>query len=233
MGTGKGGPHDPVIEAIAARALGLVKDGATVGLGSGRAATAFIRALGERFRDGLRLRGVPTSEASAAVAREYGIPLVGLDEVENIDVTVDGADEVDPQLDMIKGYGAALLRERIVADCSRQRVILVGEEKLVGRLGSRGIVPVEVVPFAAAFCSRRLAALGGRPQMRKKDGSPLVTDNGNHIIDCGVDPLDSPREFDAAVRAISGVVGTGLFLGIADLVLVGEAAGIREMKRPG
>lgn len=231
MGGDKGGVNDPIIQAIAARALSFVQDEATVGLGSGRAATAFIRALGERFRQGLRVRGVPTSEASASVAREYGIPLVGLDEVESIDVTVDGADEVDPHLDLIKGYGAALLRERVVADCSRLEIILVGEDKLVERLGMRGIVPVEVVPFAASFCSRRLTALGGRPKLRVMDGRTVVTDNGNHIIDCGVDPLVEPRRFDDAVRAISGVVGTGLFLGIADVVLVGEENGVREMKR--
>src|SRR5262245_53654518 len=124
MGHDKGG-DDPVLATIAARALEFVEDGATVGLGSGRAATAFIHALGRRFKEGLRVRGVPTSETSAGVAREYGIPLIGLDAAENIDVTVDGADEVAPNLDMIKGYGAALLRERIVADCSRMEIILV------------------------------------------------------------------------------------------------------------
>lgn len=220
-----------ILQAIAARALEFVDDGAVVGLGSGRAATAFIRALGEKHRGGLQVRGVPTSEGSASVAREYGIPLIGMDEAENIDVTVDGADEVDPQLDLIKGYGAALLRERIVAEASRMEIILVGEEKLVQHLGARGIVPVEVVPFAVSFCSRRLAALGGRPRLRQKDGKPLVTDNGNNIIDCGVEPLADPRGFDSNVRAIPGVVGTGLFLGIADVVLVGTADGIRELSR--
>jgi ribose 5-phosphate isomerase A len=225
------GEVDPILATIAARALEFVDDGAVVGLGSGRAATAFIRALGERLRAGLRMRGVPTSEGSASVAREYGIPLIGMDEAEDIDVTVDGADEVDPQLDLIKGYGAAMLRERIVAEASRMEIILVGEEKLVQRLGERGVVPVEVVPFAASFCSRRLAALGGRPQLRQKDGKPLLTDNGNHILDCGVEPLADARRFDADVRAIPGVVGTGLFLGIASLVLVGTATGVRELSR--
>ena len=222
---------DPILEEIAKRALAFVEDMSTVGLGSGRAATAFIRALGERYRAGLRVRGVPTSEGSASVAREYGMPLVGMDEVESIDVTVDGADEVDPQLDLIKGYGAALLREKIVAEASRMEIILVGEEKLVQVLGSRGIVPVEIVPFAAGFCARRLTGLGGRPQLRMKDGKAVRTDNGNNIIDCGVEPLVDPRQFDLDVRAIPGVVGTGLFLGIADLVLVGTATGVRELRR--
>lgn len=226
----KSGQVDPNLDEIAQRALALVDDGATVGLGSGRASTAFIRALGERVRSGLRVRGVPTSEGSAAVAREYGIPLVGL-EVESIDITVDGADEVDPQLDLIKGYGAAMLRERIVAEASRLEVILVGEEKLVGRLGARGIVPVEVVPFAAPFCARRLAAIGCRPRLREKDGAAVVTDNGNNILDCGVDPIEQPRALETAVLAIPGVVGTGMFLGIASLVLVGTASGVRELRR--
>jgi ribose 5-phosphate isomerase A len=227
----KSGQGDAMLEEIAQRALALVGDGATVGLGSGRAATAFIRALGERVRGGLCVRGVPTSEDSAAVAREYGIPLVGLAEAESIDITVDGADEVDPHLDLIKGYGAALLRERIVAEVSRAEVILVGEEKMVPRLGARGIVPVEVVPFAAAFCSRRLAALGCRPRLREKGGAAVVTDNGNHILDCGVDPIEQPRALETAMIAIPGVVGTGLFLGIASIVLVGTANGVRELRR--
>lgn len=222
---------NPILEAIARRALALVEEGATVGLGSGQAATAFIHALGERVRGGMRVRGVPTSEGSAAVAREYGIPLVGLAEVEVIDITVDGADEVDPQLDLIKGYGAAMLRERIVAEASRVEVILVGEEKLVERLGERGIVPVEVVPFAAPFCARRLTALGCRPRLREKAGAVVVTDNGNHILDCGVDPIEKPRALETAMLAIPGVVGTGLFIGIAGLVYIGTATGVREMKR--
>jgi ribose 5-phosphate isomerase A len=208
-----------------------VEEGATVGLGSGRAATAFIRALGERARAGMRVRGVPTSEATAAVAREYGIPLIGMAEAESIDLTVDGADEVDPQLDLIKGYGAALLRERIVAEASRQEIILVGEEKLVDQLGTRGIVPVEVVPFAAAFCGRRLQALGYGSQLRQKEGTVVVTDNGNHILDCAVTPIEKPRELEAAILAIPGVVGTGMFLGLATLVLVGGAGGVRRLTR--
>jgi ribose 5-phosphate isomerase A len=231
MASGESKQGDPILEAIARRALELVDDGATVGLGSGRAATSFIRALGERVRGGMRVRGVPTSEGSAAVAREYGIPLIDMAEADVIDITVDGADEVDPQLDLIKGYGAAMLRERIVAEASRMEVILVGEEKLVERLGARGIVPVEVVPFAVPFCARRLTAIGCRPRLREKNGTAVVTDNGNHILDCGVDPIEQPRDLEAAMLAVPGVVGTGLFLGIADVVFVGAANGVRAMRR--
>ena len=223
--------HDPILKAMAERALAYVQDGAVVGLGSGRAAIAFVHALGERVRQGLQVRGVPTSEATAAVARQYGIPLIGLEDTESIDVTIDGADEVDPHLDLIKGYGGALVREKIVAAASRREIILVGSEKLVPVLGTRGILPVEVIPFAVAFCTRRLAALGCRPQLRMADSHPFVSDVGNYILDCGVDPIAEPKKLDDAVRAIPGVVGTGLFLDVAERVLVGGPAGVRELVR--
>src|SRR5436189_345376 len=160
-------PAEP-LSALARRALGFVKDDTAVGLGAGRAATAFVRALADRVRDGLRVRGVPVSEATAELARELGIPLVGLEA--DIDVTVDGADEVDPNLDLIKGYGGALVRERIVAAASGRQIILVGPEKLVPVLGSHGRLPIEVVPFARPLAARRLEALLGPPTLRTEAG---------------------------------------------------------------
>jgi len=224
---------DPALTAVALRALELVRDGMVVGLGTGRAATAFVRALGERVRQGLRVSGVPTSNATAAVAREYGIPLVGLEDIDGIDLTVDGADEVDPQLNLIKGYGGALVPEKIVAAASRVEVILVGSEKLVPVLGRRGVLPVEVIPFAVGFCKKHLAPLGCRPAIRMNAGNRFVSDSGNLILDCGIEPIAKPLELETAIRAIPGVVGTGLFLGIADLVLVGEGSGVRELRRAG
>ncbi len=223
---------DPVLRALALRALAFVPNDATVGLGSGRAALAFVRALGERVQQGLRVRGVPTSEATAAEARACGIPLIGLDLVADIAVTIDGADEVAPNLDLIKGYGGALVREKIVAASSEREIILVGREKLVPVLGARGIVPVEVVPFGAPFCARRITALGWHAHLRRVGGTPFVSDGGNHILDCGVEPLTNPHGFESTVRAIPGVVDTGLFLGVADCVLVGDETGIHEMRRP-
>ncbi|HYD47067.1 MAG TPA: ribose-5-phosphate isomerase RpiA [Terriglobales bacterium] len=220
-----------VLEAIAQRALEMVTAGQIVGLGSGRAAAAFVRALGKRVGEGLSIRGIPTSESTAAIAREHRIPLVGLDAAEAIDITIDGADEVDPQLNLIKGYGHALVREKIVAAASKRLVILVGEEKLVPVLGARGILPVEIVPFAAPFCIRRLTGLGCAPQLRLDGERPKVSDNGNYILDCGIAPLRSPAELDESIRAIPGVVGTGLFLGMAERVLVGEGGGVRELTR--
>jgi ribose 5-phosphate isomerase A len=222
---------NPVLTAVATRALEFVRDDSIVGLGTGRAATAFLHALGARVRQGLRVRGVPTSEATAALARELGIPVIGLADAAVIDVTLDGADEVDPQLNLIKGYGGALVREKIVAAASREEVILVGNEKLVPVLGSRGVLPVEVVPFALAFCQRRLARLGCRPTLRSADSRPFVTDQGNYIFDCGIEPISAPQAFEDALRAIPGVVGTGLFIGMAQCVLVGEDTGVRELRR--
>lgn len=224
---------DPILAAVAARALEFVHDGAVVGLGTGRAATAFVEALGERVKQGLRVTGVPTSQATAATARRLGIPLVALDDVEAIDVTVDGADEVDPRLNLIKGYGGALVAEKIVAAASRREIIVVGGEKLVPVLGKHGNLPVEVIPFAAGFCTRQLVALGCRPQVRLTAGArvPFASDNGNYILDCGIEPIADPQAFEDAIRAIPGVVGTGLFVGIAERVLVGEAGGVRELCR--
>ena len=221
---------EQALERLAARALAIVTDATVIGLGTGHAASAFVRALGAEVRAGRRVRGVPTSEASAALARASGIPLTGLDEP-SIDVTVDGADEVDPDLNLIKGYGGALVRERIVAAASRRQLILVGSEKLVPALGSRGRLPVEVVPFALPLAIRELSRLGARPTVRTAGGRPFTSDNGNVVVDCAVSRIEHPAELHAEMRAIPGVVDTGLFLGTAHAVLVADGAVIRELTR--
>jgi ribose 5-phosphate isomerase A len=230
MEAGRSSGESAALERLAARALELVGDAAVIGLGSGRAASAFIRALGAEARAGRAVRGVPTSESTARLAREVGIALTGLDEP-SLDVTVDGADEVDPRLDLIKGYGGALVRERIVAAASRRQIILVGREKLVPVLGSRGRLPVEVVPFALPLVLRRLRELGSTPEVRMLEGRPFVSDNGNRVVDCGVGPIADPAALHSRIRAIPGVVDTGLFLGTADTVLVAEGDRIRELGR--
>jgi ribose 5-phosphate isomerase A len=204
------------------RALELVRAGDVIGLGSGHASSEFITKLGERVRAGLSVRGVPTSRASEELARRSGIHLVSLAEGLPLALTVDGADEVDPHLDLIKGYGRALVREKIVAAASRKLVILVGPGKEVPVLGARGKLPVEVVPFALPLCRQQLTKLGCNPVLYEEDGNPFVTDNGNHILDCAVAPILHPDQFEAHLRAIPGVVGTGLFLNMADAVLVGD-----------
>jgi ribose 5-phosphate isomerase A len=218
-----------LFRGIAERAVTMIADGNVVGLGTGQAATEFIHVLGEHVRAGLRLRGVPTSQASADLARSLNIPLTTFDEIDAIDVTVDGADEVDPRCNLIKGYGGALVREKVVAGASKKLVILVGPEKLVPALGTRGKLPVEVLPFALAVCRRRIEALGCVPQPRMKGEALYVTDNGNNILDCGVAPLGSPESLELSLRAIPGVVGTGLFLSMADIVLIqqGETVVVR------
>jgi len=208
---------------IIERALELVTNGSRIGLGSGRAAQAFIKALGQRLRNGgLSVQGVPTSEETARLCMQEEIPLLNLQDAGILDLTVDGADEVDLRLDLIKGYGRALVREKIVAASSRRLIILVGDEKLVPQLGTRGKLPVEVTPFALPLCERRLAALGCQPVPYFQGSGLFVTDNGNHIVDCRIDPIPDPARLESEIRAIPGVVGTGLFLGMADTVLVGD-----------
>ncbi|MCS6863529.1 MAG: ribose-5-phosphate isomerase RpiA [Gemmataceae bacterium] len=215
-------PNDGGLEAIAHHALGLIPPQSVVGLGTGRAATVFIHALGERVRNGFPVRAIPTSQASAALATQLGIPLTRFEDVEDIDVCVDGADEVDPAGNLIKGFGGALLREKVVAASARRLVILVGPEKLVPVLGTRGLLPVEVVPFALTPVERRLRAMGLNPQLRRQNGQTFITDNGHHILDCRIGPLDDPRLLDDALHRIPGVVETGLFLDFALCILIPE-----------
>lgn len=218
------------MDGIAERALAWVREGDVIGLGSGRAACAFVEKLGERVRAGFRVRGVPTSEETAALARRVGVPLTTLAEHDELSVAVDGADEFDPGLDLIKGWGAALVREKIVAACARKFVILVGPEKRVEKLGERGRLPVEVVPFGMPLAARRLRALGLVPVVRTAEGgAPLLTDNGNWILDCGPGPLADPRGLERAIRAIPGVLDTGLFLGLAHTVLVQHEGRVEEI----
>ena len=220
--------NDP-LAALATRALDSVGDGAVVGLGSGRAASAFVHALAARVRDGLRVRGVPTSEETARLAGELGIGLVGLEA--EIDLTIDGADEVDGRLNLIKGYGGAFVRERIVAAGSRQQIILVTSDKLVETLGSRGRLPVEVMPFALPLCRWRLDDLELKPALRTHEERPFVTDNFNVILDCAVGPIADPAALQRVILAIPGVIDTGLFLGTAYTVLVADGASVRELVR--
>ena len=217
---------------VAHPALQFVRPGQILGLGTGRSAAAFIKALGERVALGLDVRGVATSKASAELASSLGIPLVSLDDVESIDIAFDGADEVDPQFNLIKGRGGALVREKIVAAASKRFVVLVGPEKLVETLGQGRALPVEVVPFALGFCRRKLESLGCKPSPRKTaDGSVYISDNGNPILDCHIAALDDPSALEMAILALPGVVDTGLFLGMAHDVIVGDGETARVLQR--
>lgn len=216
----------------AIEAAAMVEPGMVVGLGTGRAAAMFVRALARRIEKGLDARGVPTSRRTEELARELGIPIAGLDEISSIDIDVDGADEVAPSLDLIKGHGGALLRERVVASVSSKFVILVGEEKIVPRLGTRMSVPVEVVPFAAPVSKRKLEALGGDVRLRfSEGGGPFVSDNGNHILDAKFANIEDPASLERRIDALPGVVDCGLFIGMAHLVLVQTDSGFRRLSR--
>ena len=217
------------LEGLGHYALRFAKPGDVIGLGTGRAATAFIKALGASL---IQVRGVPTSRASEELGRSLGIEIASLADVPKIDTDFDGADEVDPRLNLIKGYGGALVREKIVAAASRRFIVLVGEEKLVKRLGTRGTLPVEVVPFALPLATRQVAALGLKPKVRQKDGADFVSDNGNPILDCGVKEIRNPARLDRELREIPGVVGTGLFVGMASMVLLARNNGKIDVLRP-
>jgi ribose 5-phosphate isomerase A len=217
------------LAALGHWALRFAKPGDVIGLGTGRAATAFINALGASL---IQVRGIPTSRASEELGRSLGIEITSLTDAPKIDTDFDGADEVDPRLNLIKGYGGALVREKIVAAASRRFIVLVGEEKLVKRLGTRGSLPVEVVPFALPLAMRRIATLGLKPKVRQKDGADFVTDNGNLILDCGVKDIRNPARLDRELREVPGVVGTGLFVGMASLVLVARNNGKIDALRP-
>jgi ribose 5-phosphate isomerase A len=212
-------------------ALDLVKDGYVVGLGSGAAAMAFLHALAAKVAKGLRVRVVATSRDMEAAAARLGVALARPDEVTGIDVAVDGADEVAPDLSLIKGRGGALVREKIVIAAASRVIILVGPEKVVDKLGSRGVLPVEVVPFALAWCQKWIAELGLPCQPRTQNGSLLVSDNGNHILDCKTTAIDDPSRLERSLRALPGVVATGLFLDVTDTVLVQDGKSVRVMMK--
>ena len=226
---------DTYKQQAAEHALQYIRSGMIVGLGSGSTASYLVRALAGQLHDG-RLRdivGVPTSEATEALASQLGIPLATLDERPEIDIALDGADEIDPALQLIKGLGGALLREKIVAASARRFVVLGDESKLVAQLGSRAPVPVEVVAFGLPLCSRRLAELGGTPALRRTpDGSPFRTDEGHVILDCRFASIPDPIALNAALNAIPAVMEHGLFVGMAALAIVAGANGISTLVRP-
>ncbi len=222
-------PED--MRALAQAALEMIEGERVIGLGSGRAAMAFLEALAERVRGGLQMRGVATSKDTAARAIQRGISLVELDEIEAVNATVDGADEVDPQLNLIKGLGGALVREKIVASASKRLIIVVGAEKIVSALGEHGVLPVEVVPFGMDLLCRRLDGLGYPPRPRMAGGRLFVSDNGNYVLDCQVPVLENPWESERAIRAIPGIVGTGLFLGMADTILIQDGDEVKVWHR--
>ena len=224
-------PHMTDIWPAAEHAADMVEPDMVVGLGTGRAAAMFVRALARRVHDGLAIRGIPTSLKTAELAKELSVPLTTLDEVDCIDIDVDGADEVDPTLNLIKGHGGALLRERVVASVSKLFLVLVGEEKLVPHLGAKMAVPVEVVPFAVPIVRAGLVGLGADVALRTDTDGPFESDNGNQILDARFDNIADARDLERRIDELPGVVDSGLFIGMADLVLVHDRDSFRTMER--
>jgi ribose 5-phosphate isomerase A len=224
--------HQRLKKEAAEWAVTLVEDGMVVGLGTGSTASLILEPLAARIRQGLRIVGIPTSKHTAEQARALGIPLSTLADHALVDLTIDGADEVElGTLNLIKGRGGALLREKIVATASARVVIVADESKLVDRLG-RGVVPVEVVPFEWQSTARRIENLGGRADLRlQPDGDAFVTDGGHYILDCAFGPISSAGALDRGLNGIVGIVEHGLFLGLADQVVVGRAGGVEVMTR--
>ncbi len=208
-----------------------VQEGMIVGLGTGSTAVFAIAALAARVAQGLHIRAIPTSKASAAQARAGGIPLTTLNTHPAIDVTIDGADEVDPDMNVIKGRGGALLREKIVASATTRQVIIVDETKMVRRLGERMPLPVEIVPFGWKRTTSALASFGLVPTLRRAGSAPFRSDNGNYIVDCALPPTFALHDLAAAIKATVGVVEHGFFLGLTHTVVVGTPAGIEVRGR--
>lgn len=217
-----------VKQLAAEKAVEYVEDGMKVGLGTGSTAYWAIRKLGERVQQGLKITAVATSRASEEQARELGIPLVAFGDVDHLDLTIDGADELDGQLQLIKGGGGALLREKIVAMGSTRMIVVADESKAVETLGKFPL-PVEIVPFAWEWTVAELAKLGCKPELRRSGDELYKTDNGNYIADCGFEAIASAPELAKSLQGIPGVVEHGLFIGIADLAIIGKNDGSIEI----
>jgi ribose 5-phosphate isomerase A len=223
----------------AAVAVGYVESGMIVGLGTGSTANHFVRMLGKRVSEGLKIVGLPTSEATRTLATSVGVPLIELDHADRIDLTVDGADEIDPQFRLIKGAGGALLREKIIANASDHMVVIADESKLVDKLGAF-LLPVEVVSFGFTITAKKIfdalraaqcAGLNVTLRTVGKAEKPYITDGGNYILDCACEHIPDPEDLALRLAVIPGVVEHGLFLGLARTVIIGEERGARTLER--
>jgi len=217
-------------KAAALKAVEFVRDGMVVGLGTGSTAKHLVIALGEQVRAGMKLRGVPTSQETAALARDHGIPLLDSENRWEIDVALDGADQVDPNFNLIKGGGGALLKEKIVAASAKQFIVMVDHTKQVPVLGGSFPLPIEVIPFGWGSTAREVDALTkGRVVLRERNGSPFKTEAGHLIVDVHIDRIDRPGELEAALNLIPGVVETGLFVGRTNVLIVGTPHGVQTL----
>ncbi|WP_208590189.1 ribose-5-phosphate isomerase RpiA [Gracilibacillus suaedae] len=210
------------------KAVEYVKDGMQLGLGTGSTVYWTILKLAELVKKGLDIRCVPTSKSTEKIAENLGIPLVSLSAINHLDLTIDGADEVNPNFDLIKGGGGALLREKMVASISQRLLIVIDESKYVSHLGEFSL-PVEIVPFGWEMTSKQISRLGCNPRLRTKENSPFVTDNGNYILDCYFEKIQNPSTLNSALNMIPGVVENGLFVHMADTIVIGNRSGNVEI----
>jgi ribose 5-phosphate isomerase A len=216
----------------AGKAIEYIRNGMTLGLGTGSTAYWAIQGIGELVKNGLSVKAIATSVQSESLAREWGIPIVAFSEIDHVDITIDGADEVDEGLSLIKGGGGALLREKIVASATRFYIIIVDESKLVQYLGKFPL-PVEIAPFAWELTQRRLRELGGNPRMRMAGDQPFLTDNQHYILDCDFGLIKNPAQLHEQVSGITGVMEDGFFINMADIVIAGSPGGdTRILKKP-
>jgi len=223
--------HDQEKKAAARASLAFVRDGDIVGLGSGSTAEYAVRFLGERVQGGLKIRGIPTSQRTKELAESLGIPLTTLQEFPDIDVTVDGADEIDPELQLIKGGGGALLREKIVASASKRMVVIADSSKRVQVLGKFPL-PVEVIAMAEPLLLKKIAALGASVKPRRyANGNPFVTDEGHIILDCHFGEIPDPRALARQLDSLTGIVEHGLFVDMATVALIGKGDDVVEFRR--
>ncbi|MBI1948905.1 MAG: ribose-5-phosphate isomerase RpiA [Deltaproteobacteria bacterium] len=225
------GPVDQKKKNAADHAVSLITNGMKVGLGTGSTAKFAVEALGRRIKaEGLKVKGVPTSEATRKLALEQGVPLLSFEEADRLDLCIDGADEADAGLNLTKGGGGALLREKVVAFVSERFYCVVDDAKLVDKLHAFPL-PLEVVPFAEKVVARELVRLGGQPMLRTRDGAPYLTDNGLWILDCRFPPIDDPPMLARALSSIPGIAEHGLFCGLTHALVVGTDQGVKVIER--
>ena len=223
---------DALKQAAAVRAVAEVESGMVLGLGSGTTAALALEALAARISEGLRVVGIPTSEKTAMLARRRGVPLTTFDAHRRIDLTIDGADEVDCRtFHLIKGLGGALLREKIIAAASERMIVVVDESKVVDCLGAHGTLPVEIVPFGWQTTLDRLAAMDCQPRLRMIAGEPFRTDGGNYIVDCIITEIADPPVLEARLADTVGVVESGLFIGLASMLVIGRKNGVEVINQ--
>lgn len=219
---------------VASAAVKHVQNNFIVGLGSGSTAAYIIKELGEKIRtEGLQILGIPTSHQAMMLGVRCGVPMTTLNEHPQLDLALDGADQIDRALNLIKGGGGALTREKIVASAAKQVVIVADETKFVEKLGTNHAIPIEILPFALPTVIVKLQALKGKPILREGGGKvgPVVTDNGNFIVDVDFGPVNNVKELDCQLKLVSGVIETGLFVGMADFVYLGKPDGVEKMVR--